>query len=302
MYKRFNADWWDGTLKENDGFVPSSYIRLLSEDDPDGGDTDGSLSPTKKTPKGKDAAGPPKVPKREGSLRCKVRPAVAKSPSTESAVILGTSPQSAGAAPNPSSFGKAKAAMPAISSDEILLRQRTLRARGAKDEPPGPGKEAEEDTGLFSRGSLPRLRHVTPGDEVTKPPEASIPEGGKRPEEAGQSPEGPGEGEQPSERRTSGASEERRPSASNHSQATPPASPRTSLTRVPPAVRPKPKASKPVAPDRKESGEDLMVSLHAAQVALSHRPTSPLGPGAIPEEIGGDLPRSRGSVGDNTFL
>ncbi|KAJ7351128.1 SLIT-ROBO Rho GTPase-activating protein 3 [Desmophyllum pertusum] len=35
VFKRFNPDWWDGTINGTDGFVPAKYIRLPTDDDAD---------------------------------------------------------------------------------------------------------------------------------------------------------------------------------------------------------------------------------------------------------------------------
>lgn len=218
--------------------------------------------------------------------------------------------------------------MPSISSDEILMRQRTLRARGgSKDEGSGPSKDAGEDLLAFKISSLTRLRKVIPSGDEVKSPEVV----GKSPEVSSKTPEvatpevvsetaeveetqeekesgqeerlrGSGAGEaNPQERRTSSSSNEGAWHVRENVSSTPPASPRTSVShKVPPAVKPKPKSSKPVAPDRRES-DDLIASLHAAQAALSHRPPGPGGAEAN-ESSAGELRRSRTSVGDNTFL
>ena len=220
--------------------------------------------------------------------------------------------------------------MPSISSDEILMRQRTLRARGGSKDEGGPGKDAGEDSPAFKISSLTRLRKVIPSGDEVKSPEVV----GKSPEVSSKTPEvttpevvsetaeveetqeekesgqeerlreriGSGAGEaNPQERRTSSSSNEGAWHVRENVSSTPPASPRTSVShKVPPAVKPKPKSSKPVAPDRRES-DDLIASLHAAQAALSHRPPGPGGAGAN-ESSAGELRRSRTSVGDNTFL
>ena len=171
VYKRFNEDWWDGCHNDVEGFVPASYIRIRS-DETNGelADSDtGCMSPTTETPptipvavnassdreKPKDLnlSGPPKAPKREGSLKKK----------TELASPVGTPPQAPGTEvrhlPHTSTPFSSKPGFGLqFSSDEILLRQRQLRAVQHKDDsvvPSSSEKEAppEQRSSTFPRPS-----------------------------------------------------------------------------------------------------------------------------------------------------
>lgn len=79
----------------------------------------------------------------------------------------------------------------------------------------------------------------------------------------------------------------------------PPSSPRSSMgPKIPPAVKPKPKGGRPNPPSRIESGCDLLASIHAAKAARTHRTST----GGSPEEKASDKRDSQVSVGDDTQL
>ena len=165
VYKRFNDDWWDGCHNDTEGFVPASYIRILPEEtDGEVPDSDsGCVSPTSETPpkvplavnasseKPKDLnfGGPPKAPKRDGSLK--------KKSSFDLASPVATSPQSTFtdvrhsphmAVPFPSKTGFGMQ----FSSDEILLRQKQLRSVQHKDDSVVPSS-SEKETSVEPRSS-----------------------------------------------------------------------------------------------------------------------------------------------------
>lgn len=293
VFKRFNPDWWDGTINGTDGFVPAKYIRINNDDnDNDITDSEGSLSvPGELTPSPKvlssgdrprDLNVPPRIPKREGSLRG--RDSI-PSPTSEVASPLGPSPQTGGM----SSFKKtsltstpvssSSSGPPAISSEDIVKRQLNLLRRAPKEEKETDSsvdKTPEKDQPSFA---MPRLRSISP-------PRKSSPSQEK-------------EGGTPDESRNATKEEHRRssdviwqPRGESPGNRSPPGSPRsTTAPKVPPAVLPKPKGgSRNPAPPFRKNSDDLLASLHAAQAVRSHRGGS----------TGEDPRKSRGSVGDDT--
>ena len=293
VFKRFNPDWWDGTINGTDGFVPAKYIRINNDDnDNDITDSEGSVSvPGELTPSPKvlssgdrprDLNVPPRIPKREGSLRG--RDSI-PSPTSEVASPLGPSPQTGGM----SSFKKtsltgtpvssSSSGPPAISSEDIVKRQLNLLRKAPKEEKETDGsvdKTPEKDQPSFA---MPRLRSISP-------PRKSSPSQEK-------------EGGTPDETRNATKEEHRRssdviwqPRGESPGNRSPPGSPRsTTAPKVPPAVLPKPKGgSRNPAPPFRKNSDDLLASLHAAQAVRSHRGGS----------TGEDPRKSRGSVGDDT--
>ena len=287
MFRRFNADWWDGTINGTDGFVPATYIRIHTDDnDAEMTDGEGNLStgPEQSSPspkssdRPKDFNLPPRIPKREGSL--KGRDDVT-SPVTELASPTGSVAHSLPSS-GTSTFKKAMA--PAISSDEIVKRQLTLLRKSKDDLEPGDGKPIEKD----QQFAIPRLRSISPCRKSHSSSQEKPEEGDKQPplpEDKDTGSVAKEENQKPSEvvwqpRETS--------LPGNH---IPPESPRpASGPKIPPAVLPKPKGSRgPAAPFRKNS-DDLLATLQAAQAVRSNRGSA-----------SGDEPRkSRGSVGDDT--
>ena len=304
MFKRFNNDWWDGTINGTDGFVPATYIRLPTDDEVDITDGEGNisisgeLSPSPKVSisgadRPKDFNVPPRIPKREGSLRG--RDSV-PSPTSDPTSPLGSSPQAPfSVSSGTSSFkktaspGAAAATPPAISSEDIVKRQLTLlRKAPREDSESSVEKTADKEQTI----NLPRLRSISPSRK-SQPPRQEKAENAEATNKQAETPE-------KDEKRGSPAKQEHRKSSeavwqprgetnspANH---TPPGSPRTTTgAKIPPAVLPKPKKGNPVPPFRKNS-DDLLASLQAAQVVRSHRTSG-----------GGEEPRkSRGSVGDDT--
>ena len=272
VYKRFNSDWFDGTINGTEGFVPAKYIRIYTDDDADATDGEGNMSisseasPSSKgsSDRPRDLHVPPRIPKREGSLRG--RDSI-PSP-TEVVSPTGTSPQvqSGGT----SSFKKssitgtptspspaAGATSTAISSEDIVKRQLTLLRKAPRDEKETENaidKTPDKEQPAFN---MPRLRSISPhrkspsqdkGDEDKKGGDVTK-------EENRRSVEGiwPPRGESPGGN-------------------TPPSSPRTSSAgKIPPAVLPKPKGGRNPAPPFRKNSDDLLASLQAAQAVRNHR-------------------------------
>ena len=302
VYKRFNSDWWDGTINGIEGFVPAKYIRIYTDDtDTDVTDSEGnisissevSLSPKVSSDRPKDLIVRPRIPKREGSL--KGRDSI-PSP-TEVASPLGTSPQvqsggtssfkkSSITGTSPSSSPAIGATSTAISSEDIVKRQLSLlrkAPREEKDTDNAIDKTPDKEQPAFN---MPRLRSISPnrkssslsqdkGDEDKKGGETPLGGGDVTKEENRRSVEGiwPPRGESPGGN-------------------TPPSSPRTSSAgKIPPAVLPKPKGGRNPAPPFRKNSDDLLASLQAAQAVRNHR-------GSASVE---DQRKSRGSIsGDDT--
>lgn len=295
VFKRFNQDWWDGTINGTDGFVPAKYIRINTEDnDNDITDGDGSssvsseLSPSPKlshTERPKDLNRPPRIPKREGSLRGRES---LPSPTSEVMTCIGENPQTqslvkkTGTPSTPTSSPLPAAGQPAISSEDIVKRQLTLLKKAPKEEKE-TDSSAEKSPDKEQPGfNIPRLRSISPHRKTSSP----------------------SQGEEKKERDTPvGTKEENRrsvegiwqPRGDSPANKTPPSSPQaTAPAKIPPAVFPKPKIVRnPPAPYRKSS-DDLLTSLHAGQVVRNHRGSGP---------VEADPRKSRGSLsGDDTSL
>lgn len=299
VFKRFNKDWWDGTINGTDGFVPAEYIRLSTDDDVDITDGEGNISiPGELSPlpkvsssgadRPKDFNVPPRIPKREGSLRG--RDGV-PSPTSELTSPLGSSPQ----APFPGTFKKtspspaAAAAAPAISSEDIVKRQlMLLRKAPREDSESSVDKTPDKEQTI----NLPRLRSISP-PRKSQPPGQEKAENAEATNKQAETPEKNEKGGTPAKEEHRKSNEgvwQPRGEANSPANPTPPGSPRTTTgAKIPPAVLPKPKKSNPTPPFRKNS-DDLLASLQAAQVVRSHRAS---GSGEDPRE-------SRGSVGDDT--
>lgn len=296
MFKRFNPDWWDGTINGTDGFVPAKYIRI-NTDDNDADMTDGEgnisvpgeLSPSPKVSfsgvdRPKDFHVPPRIPKREGSL--KGRDGV-PSPTSELASPVGSSPQALSG--GTSSFKKAStgtptsvAAAPALTSEDIVKRQLTLlrkAPREEKDTDSSFDKTPDKEQPL----NLPRLRSISPSRKTPSPSQ------GEEDKKVVEPPEGAAASAKEEHRRSGeGIWQPRGESPGN---LTPPGSPRTPTgPKVPPAVLPKPKSGRNPAPPFRKNSDDLLASLQAAQAVRSHRGNS----------NGEDPRKSRGSMGDET--
>ena len=231
---------------------------------------------------------PPRIPKREGSLRGRDS---LPSPPSDLVSPIGSSPQAP--FPGTSSFKKtaspaapAAAAPPAISSEDIVKRQLTLLRKAPREENESSVDKTPDKEQTFN---LPRLRSISPsrkshppGQEKTENAEAT-----NKPAEADEKGETPAKEEH---RKSSEGVWQPRGEANSPANPTPPGSPRTTTgAKIPPAVLPKPKKSNPAPPFRKNS-DDLLASLQAAQVVRSHRASG----------SGEDPRKSRGSVGDDT--
>ena len=225
---------------------------------------------------------PPRIPKREGSLRG--RDSI-PSPTSDQASPLGTSPQTTTS--GTSSFKKTAsasaspvAAPPAISSEDIVKRQLTLLRKAPREESDSSGDKTPDKEQSIN---LPRLRSISPNRKTQLPSQ----------ENTGGTPEKDEKGASTAkeEHRKSGESVwQPRGDANSPANNTPPGSPRTTTgAKIPPAVLPKPKKSNPSPPFRKNS-DDLLASLQAAQAVRSHRAS-----GSVE-----DPRKSRGSVGDDT--
>lgn len=300
VFKRFNNDWWDGTINGTDGFVPATYIRLPTDDEVDITDGEGNisgelLSPSPKVSSSgadrpKDFNVPPRIPKREGSLRG--RDGV-PSPTSDPTSPLGSSPQApfSGA----SSFKKTASPAssmptpPAISSEDIVKRQLTLLRKAPRED---SESSAEKTPDREQTINLPRLRSISPSRK-SQPPGQEKAQNTEATNKQAETPEKDEKGGTPAKEEHRKSSEgvwQPRGEANSSANPTPPGSPRTITgAKIPPAVLPKPKKSNPAPPFRKNS-DDLLASLQAAQVVRSHRASG-----------GGEDPRkSRGSVGDDT--
>jgi len=303
VFKRFNTDWWDGTINGTDGFVPAKYIRIHTDDN----DTDitdgeantsipGELSPSPKISgtmdRPKDLNVPPRIPKREGSL--KERDSV-PSPTSEQASLVGTSPKppsfgtssfkksatTSTPTSSPSTAAGGGGGPPAISSEDIVKRQlMQLRKAPREDKETDSSVDKTPEQPAFN---MPRLRSISPSRKSN----LSSQEKGEEDKKGGETPEAPGK----EELRRSGEViwQPRGESPGNH---TPPGSPRTTTApKVPPAVLPKPKPGRNPAPPFRKNSDDLLASLQAAQSVRSHRGNS----------TGEDPRKSRGSLsGDDT--
>lgn len=226
---------------------------------------------------------PPRIPKREGSLRG--RDSI-PSPTFEQASPLGTSPQ----APSPGTFSFKKTSTPsspAISSDDVIKRQLTLLRKAPKDDSDNSvDKTPDKEQPI----NIPRLRSISPPRKSQSPSQSQ-----EDAETRNKTPEKNDKGVAKDEHRKSGGEGVWQPRGEVNSPAnyTPPDSPRATTTtgpKIPPAVLPKPKQGRNPAPPFRKNSDDLLASLQAGQVVRSHRGSS-----------GGDDPRkSRGSVGDDT--
>lgn len=294
VFKRFNPDWWDGTLNGTDGFVPDKYIRMLTDDDVDITDGDGNvsisgeLSPSPKisssgTDRPRDFNVPPRIPKREGSLRG--RDSV-PSPTSNHASPAGASPQ----APSPGTSSFKKTSSPAISSEDIVKRQLNLLRKAPREESDSSVEKTPDKEQTFV---IPRLRSISPPRKSQSPSQEKAEDGDKKEEPTEKDEKGGGGGGATKEehRKSVEGVWQQREEANIPANHTPPSSPRTTTApKIPPAVRPKPKGGRNPQPPNRKNSDDLLASLQAAQAVRSHR-----GSGGV------DDPRkSRGSVGDDT--
>lgn len=292
VFKRFNQDWWDGTINGTDGFVPAKYIRINTEDN-DNDITDGDrnssvsseLSPSPKlshTERPKDLNRPPRIPKREGSLKGRES---LPSPTCEVITCIGENPlaqswfKKTGTPGTPTSLPSPAAGQPAISSEDIVKRQLTLLKKTPKEEKEtgiSAEKTPDQEQPVFN---IPRLRSISPHRKSSSPSQ----EEGKK---EGDSSVGTKE-----ENRRS-VEEIWQPRGDSPAIKTPPNSPLGSTpVKIPPAVLPKPVRNPP--PPSRKSSDDLLTSLQAGQVVRNHR-----GSGSVE-----DPRKSRGSLsGDDTSL
>lgn len=299
VFKRFNPDWWDGTINGLDGFVPDKYIRINADDN----DTDvtdgegntsipGELSPSPKMPSSdrpRDLNVPPRIPKREGSLRGRESipsPTEVTSPQMQPGSASSFRKASATSTPTSTPTAAAGAGPPAISSEDIVKRQLTLlrkATREDKDSDSTVDKTPEKEQPAFN---MPRLRSISPH---RKSPSQDKGEDEKKGRET---PDGASSAAKDENRRSvEGVWQPKGESPAGH---TPPSSPKTtSGGKIPPAVLPKPKGGRNPAPPFRKNSDDLLASLHAAQAVRNHRQSS-----------GGEEQRkSRGSIGvDDTSL
>ncbi|XP_020900338.1 SLIT-ROBO Rho GTPase-activating protein 1 [Exaiptasia diaphana] len=304
VFKRFNKDWWDGTLNDTDGFVPATYIKLFDVDPNDSvplsptGDglpkSSSVISPGDGSPfRPKDLNGPPRVPKREGSLKkhfevpIRASP-VAQSPTSESRPSSQTS----------TPFGTKQGFRLAISTDDILSKQKNLRALH-KDETPDNISEEKSTEETNKSSTLPR-NHGSPlvsTEDLSKVEKDDVVK--------------KNENDRSFEKRAYSLDLDKTPdeakplvwqvreaTGGTPKQAETPPSPRSSLgPRIPPAVKPKPKPNRgPNPPSRGESGTDLLASIHAAQAALTHRTSTD------DKNEAEKRRESQGSVSDDTQL
>ena len=170
VFKRFNTDWWDGTINGSDGFVPAKYIRIPNDDnDPDITDGEGNTSPGELPPfpggdRPRDLNVPPRIPKREGSLRGRDS---LPSP-TELASPTGHSPQSGGMSsfkkqtPITSTPTSSSGGSPAISSEDIVKRQLTLLRKAPREEKDSESSVDKTPDKEQSSFNMPRLRSISP--------------------------------------------------------------------------------------------------------------------------------------------
>ncbi|XP_022805297.1 SLIT-ROBO Rho GTPase-activating protein 2-like [Stylophora pistillata] len=305
VFKRFTPEWWDGTINGTEGFVPDRYIRMLTDDEVDNTkDGEGSvsisgeLSPSPKISSSgidrpKDFKLPPRIPKRQGSLRGReslpsptsdhVSPAAA-SPITVSPI--GVSSQ--GPSPGSSSFKKTSA--PAISSEDIVKRQLTLLRKAPREEgDTSVDKTSDKEQGFV----IPRLRSISPTRKSQSPGQEKAEDVDEKEEPKEKDGKGGGGGEASKEehRKSVEGVGQPREEASIPANHTPPASPQTTPARkIPPAVRPKPKGNRNPQPPFRKNSDDLLASLQAAQVVRSDRASG--GPD--------DTRKNRGSIGDDT--
>lgn len=233
---------------------------------------------------------PPRIPKREGSLRG--RDGV-PSPTSDPASPLGSSPQAPFS--GTSLFKKtvppaaSAAAPPAISSEDIVKRQLTLLRKAPREDSENSVEKTPDKEQTIK---LPRLRSISPSRK-SQPPNQAKAENAEATNKQAETPEKDEKGRTPTKEEHRKSSEgvwQPRVEANSPANPTPPDSPRTTTgAKIPPAVLPKPKKSNPAPPFRKNS-DDLLASLQAAQVVRSHRASG-----------GGEDPgKSRGSVGDDT--
>lgn len=256
----------------------------------------GELSPSRKVSSSgvdrpKDFNVPPRIPKREGSLRGRDS---LPSPTSDLTSPLGSSPQPP--FPGTSSFKKtgspastAAAAPPAISSEDIVKRQLTLLRKAPREESESSVDKTPDKEQTFN---LPRLRSISPSRKLypSDQEKAENTEATNKPVETPVKDEKEGTPSKEEQRKSSEGIWQPRVEANSPANPTPPGSPRTTTgAKVPPAVLPKPKKGNPAAPFRKNS-DDLLASLHAGQVVQSHRASG----------SGEDPRKSRGSVGDDT--
>ena len=292
VFKRFNTDWWDGTINGSDGFVPAKYIRIPNDDnDPDITDGEGNTSPGELPPfpggdRPRDLNVPPRIPKREGSLRGRDS---LPSP-TELASPTGHSPQSGGMSsfkkqtPITSTPTSSSGGSPAISSEDIVKRQLTLLRKAPREEKDSESSVDKTPDKEQSSFNMPRLRSISPTRKSSWPSR-----GGEDDRKTGDTPGGAGNVTKEEHQRSSEVIWQ--PRGESPGNKTPPGSPQTSTApKIPPAVRPKPKGNRNPAPPFRKNSDDLLASLQAAQVVRGNRGSS----------AGEDTRKSRGSVGDDT--
>lgn len=318
VYRRFNDDWWDGSLNDSDGFVPATYIKINDAETPDG---DGCVSPTDTLPKSssvistgdatlqrpRDLNGPPKIPKREGSLKKRHGGPVFG----ERGSPIGPSP----APPAPESRASPQTSTPlavkqgfriTISTDDILNRQKNLRSRPKDDSVVEGQAEGTPNAETPKSSTLPR-NHGSP--------RASAEDLSKSADEKDDVFKKDDKDESFQKRSNSldldRSVDESKPPVWHFRESSPgstktpdpPSSPRSSIgPKIPPAVKPKPKGGRPNPPSRVESGGDLLASIHAAQAARTHRTSSGGSPDEKTNDKTSDKRDSQGSVGDDTQL
>lgn len=256
----------------------------------------GELSPSPKVSSSgvdrpKDFNVPPRIPKREGSLRGRDS---LPSPTSDLTSPLGSSPQPP--FPGTSLFKKtgspastAAAAPPAISSEDIVKRQLTLLRKAQREDSESSVDKTPDKEQTFI---LPRLRSISPSRKLlpSDPEKAENTEATNKPVETPVKDEKEGTPSKEEHRKSSEGIWQPRVEANSPANPTPPGSPRTTIgAKIPPPVLPKPKKSNPAPPFRKNS-DDLLASIQAGQVVQSQRASG----------SGEDPRKSRGSVGDDT--
>ena len=306
VFKRFNPEWWDGTINGTEGFVPARYIRMLTDDDVDANDGEGNisisgeLSPSPKiSSSGIDRPRdlPPRIPKREGSLRGRdsLPSPTADHASHAAASPIGASPigvSSQGPSPGSSSFKKTS--VPAISSEDIVKRQLTRLRKAPREESDNSvDKTPDKEQGFV----IPRLRSISPTRKSQSPSQEKAEEAEKKEEPTDKDWRGGGEASKEENRKSVEGVWQPREEVSIPANNTPQGiSPTTTAPapapapKIPPAVRPKPKGNRNPQPPFRKNSDDLLASLQAAQVVRSHRTSG--GPD--------DNRKSGGSVGDDT--
>lgn len=277
---------------------------MLTDDDVDANDGEGNisisgeLSPSPKiSSSGIDRPRdlPPRIPKREGSLRGRdsLPSPTSDHASHAAASPIGASPigvSSQGPSPGSSSFKKTS--VPAISSEDIVKRQLTRLRKAPREESDNSvDKTPDKEQGFV----IPRLRSISPTRKSQSPSQEKAEEAEKKEEPTDKDWRGGGEASKEENRKSVEGVWQPREEVSIPANNTPQGISSTTTApapapKIPPAVRPKPKGNRNPQPPFRKNSDDLLASLQAAQVVRSHRTSG--GPD--------DNRKSGGSVGDDT--